>query len=124
MFPEKASAEPFGKRQFFTQWKHELAKDRYLCYYAFKPDADKESFQKQIVVFYPGKAEYTYFFNLEKKRYWGRCVTKRHDAYRPDTMVWSFAQGDGWGPLTIGDPKIPGAADGATMASPPDPPGL
>lgn len=113
-------------RQFYTQWFKDEEKNRWAAHYYFKPYKDASSYQRQTILFYPQKlkAKYVYYFNEAKKKFWGRCLTKHHAAFRPDPMVWSFASqkpGDPWGPLTVGDPPIPGSNGKPKMKKYPEP---
>ena len=111
-------------RQFYTDWWYEANKNRFLCFYFFKPDLDVETYKRQILVFYPDKSpEYTYFFNVDKQKYWGRCCTKHNAKFSEKEMKWNFPTPAGsWGPLTPGSPPIPLSLDKKGMISPPDPP--
>lgn len=122
-----------NERQFYTEWCPDLTKKRWISFYFFKSNPDDEAYQRQMVVFYADKEKrlFLYYFNEEKKKFWGRCVSKFHEQFRPDTMVWNFASkepGRDWGPLTVGDPPIPGSKNKAAKMKmyprdlPPDPP--
>ena len=115
------------KRQFFTNWEYDKDKDRLFCYYFFRPDPRVAVYSKQLVIHYYDSPrysdEYTYFYNIEKGKYWGRCTTKHHPQHNPAIMQWHFFTQGGMGrAVTPGSPPIPGSQDRAAMTSPPDPP--
>lgn len=129
MFSATAIAE--AQRQFYTEWKYERIKERFVAEYHFKSSPQDREYKKQTVVHYPDpqRNKFIYFFNNEKQKFWGRCASRHHPNYDGNVMVWNFSKdappGKSWGPLTKGDPAIPKSNDGATMVIPPlvpDPP--
>lgn len=125
--PETFVSTKAEERQYYSKWFYEKPRNRLVCYYFYKSNQRDQSYQRQTVVYYPQKDKrlYLYYFNEEKGKFWGRCVSPLHPEYDKSVMVWNFAKdalpGKSWGPLTKGDPEIPGSKDRATMKMYPRP---
>lgn len=116
------------ERQFYTSWEYEPGKERYVAYYYFKSNANNPDYTKQCLVHYPKgpQNQYVFYYNLQTGKYWGRCVTRHHAQHDKKVMVWNFAKdappNANWGPLTKGDPRVPGAQDAVSMKMVPEVP--
>lgn len=125
---EIRSQEVVGLRQIYTPWQYEKERSRYVSFYFFRPDPRKEVYSRQIAIFYPekeegdGRNQYVYYFNIDRRKYWGRCCTAYHDAYDPKRIKWSLAKEDEWGEVEAVDIAVPQSIDNIAIAAPPPAP--
>ncbi len=108
-------------QQNYTNWTYEPEAKRYTCHYEFTP-APQAPIKKQVVVYYPTKPDFVYYYSPEKKTYWGRCAAPSHPSYREEQMQWSFYKENKWGQLSDTCPPIPTSNGGPQIAPPPHPP--
>lgn len=119
-------AEAYQLRQFYTDWTFDEARNRYFAYWFFQPDPNVNSYQRQLVFWYPDDAErrlYLFFYNVEKDKFWGCCTNVLHPEHSERVQKWRFAEKGRFSDrLVPGDPPIPGAVDTLAVLPPPLPP--
>lgn len=107
-------------KQSYSQWKYDAPTKRYTCHYEYTPPQQPP--KKQVIVYYPEKPDYIYYYNAEKQSYWGRCASPYHKGYNQSQMQWSYYKDNKWSDLSNSCPKVPQVPDGPEIAPPPVPP--
>ena len=118
---DQSRADDYGQK--YSPWKYNAKLSRYTCNYTFKPTPYSPP-KTQVVVYYPTqqRKNYLFYYNPEKKTYWGRCASPTHPQYNKNQMHWSMFQQKKWTPISQVCPSVPGSTGGPEILPPPPPP--
>jgi hypothetical protein len=118
----RASAAP---RQYYSGWTHNWKERFYYRSYYYKPKPDDPGYQFHHVVYYQDRPKFYYWYNPQKKVFWGRSPVGAAQVPRYSLLPESARKGS---LKEIGEafpppgpmPPVPGSADGVLMEPPPD----
>lgn len=108
-------------RQYYVKYWQQNGGYYYRAYhYRPKPDS---AYRLNLVIFYPSRPRYYYYYNPRTKKYWGRFDRREggFSALPPDKAAGRISElpEDAFpGPGAM--PVLPGSADGTRMKVPPD----
>ncbi len=123
------AGDGYGARQYYSEWQASPKTTYAYRYYYYKPAADYGGYKYQVVVHYPSKPKWNYFYNPYKKVFWGRCPSEYGDQpvysiLPPEMRKPTVAEiPEKAFPAPSAVPNVPDSTDNAKLDLPPnDPP--
>jgi hypothetical protein len=112
-------------RQYYSSWSYYPERTYYYQYYSYKPYASYSGYSYHYCIYYPKYPRYVYYYNPEKRVYWGRydCEEKGYSLLAEKDRKPNLKDiAEEAFPKPAKMPAIPDSTDGTTITPPTPPP--
>ena len=62
----------YGGRQYYSSWSYQPTRSYHYSRYYYRPAPTATTYRYHYVITYPSQPRYVYYYNPQRKVYWGR----------------------------------------------------